>query len=45
MDCSQADQFYDLNIEVAEKNARRQAEREAAREHQELGTLLYLTVR
>ena len=32
MDCSQADQFYDLNIEVAEKNARRQAEREEARE-------------
>ena len=32
VDCSQADQFYDLNIEVAEKNARRQAEREEARE-------------
>ena len=35
MDCSQADQFYDLNIEVAEKNARRQAEREAAKERGE----------
>ena len=35
VDCSQADQFYDLNIEVAEKNARRQAEREAAKERGE----------
>ena len=32
VDCSQADQFYALNIEIAEENARRQQEREDARE-------------
>lgn len=31
VDCSRADQFYSLNIEVAEENARRQQEREDAR--------------
>ena len=43
VDCSQADQFYDLNIEVAEKNAQRQAEREEARERGEERERIELT--